>query len=504
MIQEACERGLNTDERILNRLERIKRREMTRLLKAELRKRIRISEEEMRLYYQEKGLASRQEVKSRHIMVRTKEEAEEILGALKDGADFAQLARERSLDKVSAERGGDLGYWREGAVRGPTAWKIFSMEVGQISEPFKDPQGHYHVIEVLDKHPIGFEGLRPIIVNRLKEQKLGEVFREYMDGLEEKLGLKIEPGVVDSLFRRFRELGGRYEGFLDEEGKKVLARYGNKEVLLGEYLIWLEELKPGRSQLSDSSWVARSVERFAFDHVLVPYAAHKEKIDQSEWVQKRLEDMMVTELKRQEVDRKVITPEVVRAYYESHKERYYEPPKAVVPHVLLDSLRWAQEAYEKVKRGTDMADVAKDYPLFHNKYRSYVQFTLDLTEETSKKEWMPYIELVSKAEIGKLNEPVKLSFIREGEFFTGYAIFEVLERKSAKFEPLGTSWVRRDIERKLRIAEGKRIDELYEKWLIELRVTYDDRITIYQERLKSAELPKRRRKPVFQDEGEKD
>ncbi|HID11131.1 MAG TPA: hypothetical protein EYP17_07500, partial [Candidatus Latescibacteria bacterium] len=133
MVQEAYERGLNNDENILRRLERIKLIEIARLLKEKFRERIEIPEEDVRRYYEEKGLASRQEVRARHIMVRTEEEAEEILKKLKEGADFAQLAKEWSLDRVSAEKGGDLGYWREGEVIGATAQKVFSMEVGEIS-----------------------------------------------------------------------------------------------------------------------------------------------------------------------------------------------------------------------------------------------------------------------------------------------------------------------------------------------------------------------------------
>ena len=102
MVLEAYERGLDTDEGIRRRLERIERTQATRLLKAKLREQIPIAEEEARRYYQEKGLASRQEVKARHIMVRTAEEAEEVLEALRDGADFAQLARERSSRSTMA------------------------------------------------------------------------------------------------------------------------------------------------------------------------------------------------------------------------------------------------------------------------------------------------------------------------------------------------------------------------------------------------------------------
>jgi hypothetical protein len=421
---------------------------------------------------------------------------------LRDGADFAHLAKERSLDKVSAEQGGDLGYWREGEVIGPTARKVYSMEVGEISEPFKDPQGTYHIIEVLDKHSIGFEGLKPIIVNRLKGEKINEVFKEYMEALKQQLHLRTETKLVSWFVERFEEVGGRLDGFSDEEKRRVVARHGDQEALLGDYLGWLELIiKPSSSRLADSTWVARSVERFAVDCMLVPYAAHEEGIDQSEWLRshlkKNLEGKMVTELKKQEVDRKVLTPEAGRAYYESHKDRYFNPPRAVIRTVLLDSLKWAREAYEKVRKGTDMADVAGDYPSFHNRYGSYGRFSLDLIEKTNHTEWAPYLDRVSKAEIGKVNRPVKLSFFKKGEFLSGYAIFDVLRREPEGFVPPETGWVRRDIERKLRVAESARIDELYEEWLAALRARVEDKITIYEERLKSVELPKPKSKPVF-------
>ncbi|MCD6333925.1 MAG: peptidylprolyl isomerase [Candidatus Latescibacteria bacterium] len=502
MIQEAYDRGLDKDEGIRARMEGMKRIEMARLLKEELRRRMRIPEEEARRFYKERGLASLQEVKARHIMVRTKEEAEEILRALKDGADFAQLAKERSLDKVSAEQGGELGYWREGVVIGPTARKVFSMEVGECSEPFEDFQGKYHIIEVLDKHPIGFDGLKPTIVNRLKGEQINKVFREYIEAMKERLHLSTETKVVSWFVERCEELGGRLDGFSDEEKRKVIVRHGDQEALLGDYLGWLElMIKPSASRLSDSTWVARSVERFVVDCMVVPYAAHEEGIDQSEWLRshlkKNLEGKMVTELKKQEVDRKVLTPEAVRAYYVSHKDRYYNPPRAVIRTVLLDSLKWAQEAYEKVRKGTEMADVAGDYPSFHNKYGSYGRFSLDLIEKTNHAEWAPYLDRVIKAKIGKVNRPVKLSFIKKGEFLSGYAIFDVVRREPEGFVPLETGWVRRDIERKLRVAERARIDALYEKWQAALRAKYEDKITIYPERLKSLELPESKRKPVF-------
>ncbi len=55
------------------------------------------------------------EVKASHILVETEEEAQAIIKELNDGGDFAKIAKEKSTDTGSGEKGGDLGYFSAGA-----------------------------------------------------------------------------------------------------------------------------------------------------------------------------------------------------------------------------------------------------------------------------------------------------------------------------------------------------------------------------------------------------
>ena len=67
------------------------------------------------------------------------------------GADFAQLAKENSDDPASAEKGGDLGYFKSDAPLSPAIKNaVFSMAVGDTSEPIKD-NARYYVFRVTDK-----------------------------------------------------------------------------------------------------------------------------------------------------------------------------------------------------------------------------------------------------------------------------------------------------------------------------------------------------------------
>ncbi|MDE1900410.1 MAG: peptidylprolyl isomerase [Alphaproteobacteria bacterium] len=91
------------------------------------------------------------EVRARHILVKTKAEADEIIKELKAGADFAKLAEEKSKDTGSAKQGGDLGYFVHDAMVKPFADAAFAMKVGEISDtPVKTEFG-YHIIKIEDR-----------------------------------------------------------------------------------------------------------------------------------------------------------------------------------------------------------------------------------------------------------------------------------------------------------------------------------------------------------------
>jgi len=90
---------------------------------------------------------------------------QEAFSKLKTGADFAEVAKQYSEDKVSGGRGGDLGWMKEGAISPRFSEVIFSTAAGQISEPFETPFG-YHVVKVI-------EG--PMVVKRPIEAVKGDV-----------------------------------------------------------------------------------------------------------------------------------------------------------------------------------------------------------------------------------------------------------------------------------------------------------------------------------------
>ena len=96
-----------------------------------------------------KQMPPEEEVRARHILVATEDEAKDIEAQLKKGADFATLAKEKSKDPGAAE-GGDLGYFTKDQMVPEFADAAFKLDKGQISDPVKTQFG-WHIIKVEDK-----------------------------------------------------------------------------------------------------------------------------------------------------------------------------------------------------------------------------------------------------------------------------------------------------------------------------------------------------------------
>ena len=142
-----------------------------------------VTEAEAKKIYDEKiaGMKPEEEIHARHILVATKEEAEEVAKKLKEGADFATLAKEKSKDP-SAE-GGDLGFFTRGQMLKPFEDAAFALDVNKISEPVQTQFG-WHIIKVEEKRarPLPtFDEVKDNIIIQLTQQKSKQTLKDLHD-----------------------------------------------------------------------------------------------------------------------------------------------------------------------------------------------------------------------------------------------------------------------------------------------------------------------------------
>jgi peptidyl-prolyl cis-trans isomerase C len=111
-----------------------------------------VTDAEMKKVYDEavKQSASEQEVRARHILLATEDEAKAVLAEVKKGTDFAELAKQKSKDPGAAAEGGDLGYFTKEQMVPAFSEEAFKLNKGDVSDPVKSQFG-WHIIKVEDK-----------------------------------------------------------------------------------------------------------------------------------------------------------------------------------------------------------------------------------------------------------------------------------------------------------------------------------------------------------------
>ncbi len=159
-----------------------------------------VEDSEAQQYYRQNKKEFYQEprVLVRLIVVRTKEEAEEVYGLLSRGADFAALAKERSIDWTKASGGALVVNSPQDPNYPEVAPKAFSLPLGQLSQPFACRDG-YAVVKV-DRRELGlqrtFEQCHQEIISRLRQNKEEAAFQELIADLKTKFTVTIDQALL--------------------------------------------------------------------------------------------------------------------------------------------------------------------------------------------------------------------------------------------------------------------------------------------------------------------
>jgi len=113
-----------------------------------------IPEKELKDYYDlhREQFSDAEKVHLQQIIVNSKKEAEQVIQELKEGSDFNTLAQEKSIDILTASKGGDLGFISLNDIALPREIinKAKSLKIGEFSDPIQ-VDGGYEVIKVLER-----------------------------------------------------------------------------------------------------------------------------------------------------------------------------------------------------------------------------------------------------------------------------------------------------------------------------------------------------------------
>lgn len=119
--------------------------------------------------------------------------AAEVLRALREGKDFAELAKEHSTDSGSAQNGGDLGFFQQGQMVEAFDKAAFSMKEGETSGLIETQFG-FHIIRVIEKMPgrdVPLEEVRAEIQRFLEGRARQQATQSFVESLKAKSKVEI-------------------------------------------------------------------------------------------------------------------------------------------------------------------------------------------------------------------------------------------------------------------------------------------------------------------------
>ncbi len=181
--------------------------ETYQVLQYKVRGRVKITDEDVRNYYQShpQEFEGEGEIHVRHIFLplapdaspeeeaKVRAQGEKILKSLKGGEDFAKVAREVSKGP-SAQEGGDLGFLKHGTIQKQLEDAAFALKDGQISGLVRAGPG-LHVLKVEERRKGGgksYDEAKEEIRNRLMEEQVGTYRQQYLDELKKQALIEVK------------------------------------------------------------------------------------------------------------------------------------------------------------------------------------------------------------------------------------------------------------------------------------------------------------------------
>ena len=440
MVREAYERGLDKDPEWIKAVDLARHKAMVEAyIREQVGLQIEISEDELRANFAVHP--ARHAVRGAHILLDSRARADSIYAEIEAGrATFEDMARQHSRDAATAADGGWFAsYYAFDRVSDRVYDRVFSLDTGEVSPPFRTPQG-WEIAKVVDKKLVSFEKYRSVIQRATFLEKIENLRSEHIDELVAESGLR----PVGEQVRRFVAAWNEQPGapqLAPEEWAAPLYEYdgGVITVQQGSYL--LHNTRLGRAQI-DSALLDDRVRRRGVPDLLLGLAAERggygERPEVQEKVEAEKERLLLQGLWEELLEGALeVSEEEARAHYETHPEMYWAPEEIVVQEIMVADESRAQKLLEQIRNGADMGALATEHSIRRDADENGGLYALRAFEKIVYKELM---DAAVSAPARELQGPIELvdplpSSLRDPRpLARAFSIFKVLQRRPKRVQ----------------------------------------------------------------------
>jgi parvulin-like peptidyl-prolyl isomerase len=431
------------------------RESVVRLHKEEIVDKVSITEDEMRDYYRK----NYEQFKLGIIEVKSEGEAGEILGRLKNGADFAELVRKFSTHH-SKEKQGEIALKRMG-MSSEVYNAVSVLNIGEYSNVIK-PGNAYYILKLLDKSTPPeneFDNVKGGIKKELRKRKENERSDEYLKTLRARAKITIQDGLLAELKKD--RAGKEPEKGID---KQPLVEVNGEVLTAGEFLSMMNNA----GKRSDEDVVNSWIERKLIDEEAL--GRHYEKQPDLWSALDRYENelLKITFIRRIIQPQVKVTDEALKEYFTTHQKDYMKPARYRVQLITAKTEEDAKEIMNNLQNGADFSWVAK---------RKSVDAS---APDGGERGWITKAELPKQAReiIDTMNAGDISPIINAGE--NAYLIYKLQDKHKEEVEDFDK--VREPV---FQAFFNEQMNVLLEKYLTQLKT--GARIKVYDKEIKSLE-----------------
>ena len=440
MVREAYARGLDKNPAWIKAVDLARHKAMIEAyIREQVGLQIEISEDELRAKFA--AHPARHAVRGAHILLDSRARADSIYAEIKAGrATFEDMARKHSLDEATAAAGGWFdSHYAFDRVSDRVYERVFSLDIGEVSQPFRTPQG-WEIAKVVDKKLVSFEKYRSVIQRATFLEKIENLRSEHIDKLVAESGLR----PVEQQVRRFVAAWNEQPGspqLTPEEWAAPLYEYdgGVITVQQGSYL--LHNTRLGHTQI-DSALLDDRIRRRGAPDLLLGLAAeaggYAERPAVQEKVKAEKERLLLQGLWEELLEGALaVSAEEARAHYEAHPELYWAPEEIVVQEIMVADESLARELLEQIRNGADMAALATKHSIRRDADENGGLYALRAFEKIVYKELMDAAVSAPERELQgpiELANPLPSSLRDPRPLARAFSIFRVLQRRPKRVQ----------------------------------------------------------------------
>jgi peptidyl-prolyl cis-trans isomerase C len=203
LYSEGQKLGYDKDDDIDKQVNDLRRRLVVQKVVREFQKPPEVSDADAQKYYDENPtLYSTTQIRASHILVKDEAQAREILQQVKaDPSKFADIAKEKSTDKTSGQKGGDLGTFGPGRMVPEFERAAFALKQGEISDVVKTQYG-YHIIMVTERKEgerKPFDQVKEQIKATLRNKAIQDQQEKRYADLKQQANVKVDDVVLEKV-----------------------------------------------------------------------------------------------------------------------------------------------------------------------------------------------------------------------------------------------------------------------------------------------------------------